>query len=69
MRELTPSYYANAGEPKAIWEVPGASHTGGIDVRPRAYEHRIVAFFDHALLAAQAPHMSSPVCPFESEDA
>jgi dienelactone hydrolase len=69
VRELTPSYYANAGKPKAIWEVPGASHTGGIDARPHAYEHRIVAFFDHALLARQAPHMSSPVFPFESEDA
>jgi dienelactone hydrolase len=90
VRELTPGYYANAGKPKGIWEVPGASHTGGIDARPREYERRIVAFFDHALLATprgsqgrgpecapdvrtplrrQAPHMSSPGCSFESEDA
>ena len=27
VRDLNPGYYANAGEPKAIWEVPGASHT------------------------------------------
>ncbi len=51
VRDLTPSYYAIAGEPKAIWEVPGASHTGGIDTKPRAYERRVIAFFDHALLA------------------
>src|SRR4051794_12302798 len=69
VRELTPGYYANAGEPKAIWEIPGASHTGGIDARPCAYERRIVTFFDHALLTTQAAHMSIPVCPFESEDA
>jgi fermentation-respiration switch protein FrsA (DUF1100 family) len=49
--ELTPSYYAAAGEPKAIWEVAGASHTGGIDTHPRAYERRVVGFFNDALLA------------------
>jgi uncharacterized protein len=51
VRELNPGYYAAAGEPKAIWEVAGASHTGGIDAHPRAYERRVIAFFDHALLA------------------
>ena len=51
VRDLAPGYYANAGEPKEIWEVPGASHTGGIDVHPREYEERVIAFFDHALLA------------------
>src|SRR4051812_38480771 len=75
VRELTPGYYANAGKPKAIWEVPGASHTGGIDARPRAYEHRIVAFFDHALLEPRASQgrgsapMPSPGSSIESEDA
>ena len=29
-----PIYYAAAGEPKAIWKVPGSTHTGGIDARP-----------------------------------
>lgn len=48
--ELTPSYYAAAGEPKALWMVPGAGHTEGADVHPREYEQRIVAFFDRALL-------------------
>jgi hypothetical protein len=45
-----PKYYAAAGEPKTIWKVPGAQHTGGIDARPSEYERRVIAFFDHALL-------------------
>ena len=48
--DLTPRYYAKAGRPKALWRVPGASHTGGIDAHPREYERRVVAFLDHALL-------------------
>jgi uncharacterized protein len=45
-----PRYYAAAGEPKAIWKVPGASHTGGIDAAPDEYERRVVGFFDESLL-------------------
>jgi uncharacterized protein len=45
-----PKYYARAGEPKALWQVPGARHTGGIDARPLEYERRVIAFFDRALL-------------------
>ncbi|HWM13804.1 MAG TPA: CocE/NonD family hydrolase [Gaiellaceae bacterium] len=45
-----PRYYAAAGEPKAIWNVPGSAHTGGVDARPAEYEQRVVAFFDEALL-------------------
>jgi hypothetical protein len=45
-----PKYYAAAGEPKAIWKVPGSRHTGGIDARPAEYEQRVIAFFDGALL-------------------
>jgi uncharacterized protein len=48
--ELTPAYYEAAGEPKALWKVPGASHTGGIEARPNEYERRVVAFFDDALV-------------------
>jgi hypothetical protein len=51
VRELTPGYYATAGEPKAIWEAAGASHTGAIDAHPQEYEQRVIAFFHHALLA------------------
>jgi uncharacterized protein len=43
-------FYAAAGEPKAIWEVPGSQHVGGIETRPAEYERRVIAFFDNALL-------------------
>ena len=45
-----PEYFAATGEPKSIWEVPGASHTGGLDAEPAEYERRVVGFFDDALL-------------------
>lgn len=43
-------FYAAAGQPKAIWEVPGSKHMGGIDAQPKEYEQRLIAFFDRALL-------------------
>ena len=43
-------FYAEAGEPKEIWEVPGAQHVGGITTRPAEYERRVIGFFDSALL-------------------
>jgi uncharacterized protein len=45
-----PAYYAAAGEPKAIWKVPGARHTGGFEAQPAEYERRLLAFFDRSLL-------------------
>jgi uncharacterized protein len=45
-------FYAAAGEPKEIWEVPGAQHVGGITTRPAEYERRVIAFFDQALLGS-----------------
>jgi uncharacterized protein len=45
-----PKYFAAAGEPKSIWLVPGAEHTGGVDVAPAEYERRVAGFFDEALL-------------------
>ena len=45
-----PKYYAAAGEPKQIWKVPGADHTGGLKAQPAEYERRVVAFYDRALL-------------------
>ena len=43
------SFYAEAGEPKEIWEVPKAQHVGGITTEPVEYERRVIAFFDAAL--------------------
>ena len=48
--ERQPAYFAAAGEPKQHWEIPGATHTGGIDAEPAEYERRVVEFFDGALL-------------------
>ena len=45
-----PKYYAAAGEPKQIWKVPGADHTGGLEAQPAEYERRVVDFYDRALL-------------------
>ena len=50
--ELNPVYLRAAREPKSAWNVPGASHTGGITARPEEYERRVIAFFDRALLGA-----------------
>jgi dienelactone hydrolase len=49
-RNLNPTYYAAAKQPKLIWEVPGSGHVGGLDARPKEYERRVVGFFDRALL-------------------
>ena len=42
-------FYAAAGHPKEIWEVPNAQHVGGITTEPAEYERRVLAFFDAAL--------------------
>ena len=47
--ELNRDYYAAAHEPRTLWEIPEASHVGGIDARPEEYERRVTAFFDDAL--------------------
>jgi uncharacterized protein len=49
-KQLNPKYYAAAGQPKQSWEIPEASHTGGIVARPKEYERRVIGFFDRALL-------------------
>jgi hypothetical protein len=50
-----PTYFAAAGEPKQIWSVPGAEHTGGLEAQPAEYERRVIAFFDEALLGPASP--------------
>jgi dienelactone hydrolase len=52
-RNLNPTYYDAAGQPKQLWEVPGSGHVGGIDARPKEYERRVVGFFDRNLLGRQ----------------
>jgi uncharacterized protein len=49
-RPANTTFYEAAGEPKELWEVPGAGHVGGIDAQPAEYERRIVDFFDEHVL-------------------
>jgi dienelactone hydrolase len=49
-RKPNQGFYAVAGEPKEIWEVPGAQHVGGITTQPEENERRVMGFFDRALL-------------------
>ena len=49
--ELTPQYYAAAGQPKQQWLVPGAAHTGGLAAHPEEYEQRVIEYFDRELLS------------------
>ena len=48
--DLNENFYRAAGEPKQLWRVDGADHTGGYETDPRGYERRVVAFLDRALL-------------------
>jgi len=43
------AFFAEAREPKEIWEVPGSGHIGGTEAQPQEYERRITAFFDREL--------------------
>jgi uncharacterized protein len=52
--ELNVDYFRAASEPKTLWKIPEAGHTGGFQARPREYERRVIAFFDRALLAGGA---------------
>jgi dienelactone hydrolase len=42
--DLNRTFYNRAREPKQIWRVPAAGHTGGLRAAPREYERRVVAF-------------------------
>jgi uncharacterized protein len=48
--DLNENFYGAAGEPKQLWRVDGAGHTGGYRADPSGYERRVVSFFDRALL-------------------
>jgi alpha-beta hydrolase superfamily lysophospholipase len=51
------SLYERAGEPKALWLVPGAPHARARERDRRAYDRRIVQFFLDAL---QPPATAAP---------
>lgn len=47
-RRLTAHYYDAAGEPKTLWEIPGAQHAEGWSVSQEEYEQRMIEFFNSA---------------------
>lgn len=47
--DLNPDYARAGGPTTRRWEIPGATHTGGLDARPAEYERRVVAFLREAL--------------------
>jgi hypothetical protein len=51
--EYNPAFFAAAGTPKTIWQIPEAHHTAGYQARPREYEARLVHFFNNALLGRE----------------
>jgi fermentation-respiration switch protein FrsA (DUF1100 family) len=54
-RRAMRKYYAAAGPPKTLWEIPEAGHAGCWAARPEAYADKIVDFFDQALLSDSNP--------------
>jgi uncharacterized protein len=53
--DLNRMFYDRAHQPKQIWRVPGAGHTGGLQATPHEYERRVVAFLsDHLRHFARA---------------
>lgn len=51
--ELNLEYFDAAGDPKEIWEVPDAGHTGGLDAQPTEYARRVTEFFERHLDASR----------------
>jgi uncharacterized protein len=51
--DLNEAYYRAAREPKQLWRVDGAGHTGGYQSAPAGYERRVVGFLDRALLGKE----------------
>ncbi|MFL5861044.1 MAG: alpha/beta hydrolase [Solirubrobacteraceae bacterium] len=46
-------YYAEAHQPKQLWEVAQGGHTGALQAIPSQYEARVLGFFDRALRASK----------------
>ncbi len=48
---LNRAYRTAGGPTTALWEIQRAGHTAAISAAPAEYEHRVIAFFDRALLS------------------
>ena len=49
--KLNRIYYAAAGEPKQLWELPDSTHIRGLFSHPKGYQDKVLTFFDQALLS------------------
>jgi len=49
--KLNRIYYAAAGEPKHLWELPDSTHIRGLFSHPQEYQDKVLTFFDQALLS------------------
>jgi dienelactone hydrolase len=47
---MNPEYHRLAGGPASIWRIDDAMHVQGITAHPKAYERRVVGFFDDTLV-------------------
>ena len=47
---MNPEYHRLAGGPASIWRIDDAMHIQGITAHPKAYERRVVGFFDDTLV-------------------
>src|SRR5262249_12316798 len=45
----------SATGPKALWQVPGAPHTGALGAAPTEFRRRVVAFFNQERLKSSGP--------------
>lgn len=61
---MNPTYHKLAGRHATEWKMEDAQHIHGITAQPEAYERRVTAFFDRALLDPTAATGGRPVaCP------
>jgi fermentation-respiration switch protein FrsA (DUF1100 family) len=51
--------YANAGEPKDLWQLPDCHHVQCFSAQPEAYISRVSAFLEKSFALAQAPGKQS----------
>jgi pimeloyl-ACP methyl ester carboxylesterase len=49
-QELNDVYYRAARDPKTLWNIPDAGHTGGLSTKGKLYERRVVAFLRQSLV-------------------
>jgi len=47
---MTQELYDSANDPKALWVIDGATHSGYLKVAPQEYPNRLVEFFSRTLL-------------------